>query len=266
MKKYYFILFLLFFIWQNAESHNATPPKPYIIATTTMIKSIVVNVANNDINIEVLSPAGMCPGHFDIKPHHLKMIENSAVVFYHGWEPWIESIKLKVKKRDNKFIKIETNGSIKIPNNYITATKKVVDNLIDLMPNKKNFYLKSSNEYIDRIKKEAKEIKEKAKPLKSVPVICAKQQEEFLRWLGLDVKSSYDTAEELNPKKILLLVDEVRKYNIKAVVDNLQSGTRIGQVISKETGIKHIVLSNFPIDGSYIQLLDDSIEELLGIQ
>ncbi len=266
MSKIIQTLLLVIIILNSISILAEEEQKIYLIATTTMIKSVLYNIGKDKVEIEVITPMGMCPGHFDVKPHHIKVMQKSLAIFYHGWEPWMKALREKLYIDENKFYKLENNGSITVPENYILAVKEATEVLIKIKPEYKEYFVSNSFEYINKVKDKVKEIEKKISDIKGKPVICSEQLKSFLSWLDINVVKSYRRAEELSPREIMNLIDIVRKNKVMAVIDNLQSGSDIGKIVSSETGVVHIVLSNFPEDNSYIKLLDDSINSLRKIR
>jgi len=61
-----------------------------IVATTSVLSSVIKEVIKDKLTVETLVPSGYCPGHFDIKGSHLLSIEKSGLLFAQGFEPYLE--------------------------------------------------------------------------------------------------------------------------------------------------------------------------------
>jgi ABC-type Zn uptake system ZnuABC Zn-binding protein ZnuA len=266
MKGYFMYISMLVLLLIPMHGRAEDSSKLHVLATTSIIKSILVGTGGENIVIEELIPAGMCPGHFDLKPRHLVLINNSAVIFYHGWEPWINGILKATNTGNRSFVRLQYGESLSLPEDYRKAVQTAAETLSRVDPGHADFYLNNARRYSEQIKTKADRIKQKAIALRNSAVICAEQQASFLRWLGMDVIATYGRDEELTPQQLISLIKAANAHHIKAVVDNLQSGRHAGETIAHETGSLHIILSSFPLDDSYLQMLDDSMNALLEIQ
>jgi hypothetical protein len=96
-----------------------------------------------------------------------------------------------------------------------------------------------------------------------IPVISNQHQAEFLGWLGFKVVSTFASHWDAAPRELGEIVRTARKENVLLTVDNLQDNTRIGKVIAEAAGTVHVVLTNFPVEGSYIDALNGNVTRLL---
>ncbi|MCL2389565.1 MAG: hypothetical protein FWC85_04205, partial [Elusimicrobia bacterium] len=84
----------------------------------------------------------------------------------------------------------------------------------------------------------------------------------FLEWLGFNVVATYRTQNELSARQLAELNRTIQQRNVVLVVDNLQAGTNIGFMLSEDNGLRHAVISNFPLGGSYLSTLQDNIQRI----
>jgi len=245
----------------KAETGNATTEKIRIVATTSLIENIVEKIGKDKVAITTIVPAGMCPGHFDVKSEEIKEIRNARVVIIHGWEKWIEKLIKSTKNNlPIRTVKIEENWML--PDVQIRAAKEITKILSEINPRKREWYEKNLIAYEKEIQSLIKKIEKVKKDSSNVKVICASQQEEFLKWLGFKVVAAYGRPEELTPREIIGIIKKAKSENVAMVVDNLQSGADAGLLIAREIGISHIMLTNFPLGGSYLDSLKDNINKI----
>ena len=262
------LILLLSFLFFPSRASSATTnwsetiseQKTKIVATTSLIGDIVEKIGKDRLNITIIVPAGMCPGHFDIKPGEVRDLWDAKVIIIHGWEKWIEKLIRSTKKKlPIKTIKIEENWMV--PDVQIRAAKEITRVLSGVDPQEREWYEKNLIEYREEIQSLAKEIEKVRGDLSNVRVVCASYQEGFLKWLGFDVISTYGRQEELTSKEIVEIIKEAKKEGVQIVVDNLQSGPDAGLLIAKEIGADHLVLTNFPTNG-YITSLKENINKI----
>ena len=250
------------FLRSAGEKDNTTTEKTGVVATTSLIGSIVENIGKGRVNVTTIVPAGMCPGHLDIKPEEIKNIQDAGVVIVHGWERWIEKLIKSSKNRlPVRTVGIEENWMI--PDVQIRAAEEIAGILTAANPDEKKWYQENLADYEGEVRTLTTKIEKIKKGSDNVKIICSSQQEGFLKWLGFKIVASYGRPEELSPGEIMGLIEEARDKNVTLVVDNLQSGADAGKSIAKEIGAKHITLTNFPLgDSSYTDALKENINKI----
>ena len=68
------------------------PGKPGIVASTTLISTIIQAVAPDYFKVTTISPAGLCPGQFDLKPSDITAANTAKLILNHGWEAWYPAL------------------------------------------------------------------------------------------------------------------------------------------------------------------------------
>ncbi len=257
------IFSLIFFLLINCFPRKSAQIK--VLVTTSLIETIVANIGHERIEVISIIPSGMCPGHFDLKPHHVQLASSSQVLFFHGWEKWINELKKSVNNKNLKIVSLETEGNLMIPDNYLEAINKVTNVLCEIAPANSKYFQNNAHIYIKRIKTKVYELKKNTKLIENIPVLCSQYQAEFLKWMGLKVVESYGRPDELTIKQLIRLIKIGKQEGVKAVIDNLQSGEKAGEEVAREIGCKHLTLTNFPLNYSYLDTLDYNVNKLMEI-
>lgn len=232
-----------------------------LVTSTTMIEVVVREIGGPDVSVQSLVPGGMCPGHFDIKPRQMEQIERSDAFLYHGWEHWLPKVT-KVTDPDTRIVRIDIEENWMVPDTHIEAIHAIRDLLISLIPDRQAYLNTQALDYENTVLKEARSICETFRPYTGTPIICSELQTDFLTWAGFDVVGTYGRAEGMSPRTMEILIKTGRLSEVKLVVDNRQSGPSVGAGIAREIGAAHVVISNFPIDGSYLDTLRSNVEAL----
>ena len=94
------IFSLIFFLLINCFPRKSAQIK--VLVTTSLIETIVANIGHERIEVISIIPSGMCPGHFDLKPHNVQLASSCQVLFFHGWEKWINELKKSVNNKNRK--------------------------------------------------------------------------------------------------------------------------------------------------------------------
>ena len=86
MKIKILIVSIAFSLLLGFSYHDSIQKKIKIVATTSLIASIVEEVGGDRFDVVTIVPFGMCPGHFDIRPGDVKLLEEASLLLEHGWE------------------------------------------------------------------------------------------------------------------------------------------------------------------------------------
>ncbi len=237
-----------------------------IVTSTTDISSVVEVLAPDDAKVVNIVPGGMCPGHFDLSPVEANLIFLSDLILYHGYESWFK--KIGELKLDIDIVDLETDGSWMIPDVYLKGALEISNVL------KKEY--DSDSVRIEEIDKKYKKLKTsidsfsfivsgKKKSIKGLKVICNEHQKDLLEFLGAEVISSFSPGDDISLKEISEVIKVGREENVQLVVDNLQSGQKVGKTIADELKSKYIIFSNFPGENGYKATLLSNINLLMEI-
>jgi zinc transport system substrate-binding protein len=232
-----------------------------VVTSTTMIEAVVKEIGGTTVTVEALVPGGMCPGHFDIKPKQMQKIEQSDLFLYHGWEHWLPKVTQTTGPGTQK-AGIDISGEWMVPDVHVQAIHSVRDLLISVRPEREGYYRERALAYENAVLNEARTICGDLQPYRETPVICSELQSEFLTWAGFDVLETYGRAEGISPRTMEDLITAGRLHGVRLVVDNMQSGPSIGAGIAREIGAEHVVLTNFPLGGSYLDALRSNVAAL----
>ncbi len=232
-----------------------------IVASTTMIEAVVKAICGATVTVQALVPGGMCPGHFDIKPRQMQEIERSDLFLYHGWEHWLPKVT-QATGLGTQIVGIDIAGEWMVPDVHVQAIHSVRGLMISLRPEQEAYYRERALKYENSVLEEAQTICRTFGPHGDTPVICSELQADFLTWAGFDVLGTYRRAESMTPRIMEDLIATGRLHKVRLVVDNRQSASSVGAGSAREIGAEHVVLTNFPVDGSYLDALRNNVKTL----
>ncbi len=256
------LLFLILALFLAASGcYKEKQAKLTVVTTTTMIKTIVQSIGGERVAVTAVVPGGMCPGHFDIKPKQVETISRADLFLYHGWEKWVKDLT-RIEPDKHTLIAVNVEGNWLVPDVHLEAIDVVTGILSEFDPEGAQKYRDNATAYGDRVAAEAQSLCERFSRYRGTTIICSELQAEFLSWLGFDIVGTYGRQEELTPKAIANLIDRGKKSGVTLVIDNLQSGGEIGKGIAEEIGAGHVTLSNFPVDGTYLDTLRKNAHKL----
>ena len=240
-----FFMLLLIFILAITAQHTLCEPqteKPIVVCTTSVLYSIVKDLAGDSVEAVMIVTPSVCPAHYDIKPGDVETMAKAQLVLYHGFEPWINSL---VEASGTKAHVVKIGGPWNTPDYLKEKYEAVANCLQEYLGIDVSSRLEKCLAAID---KTANELKAEAAEIEAdkVNVVCMTWVKGFVSWLGFNVIADYGPPEKLSTAQVDELIQKSRDGGAILVIDNLQSGTRFGEYLSSELGLVHVVLTNFP--------------------
>ena len=255
------ILSSLFLLFSGCEKPATKQVR--VVATTSLIGSMVKAVGRDAVELTIIVPSGMCPGHFDVKPGDIANLSDADAILYHGFEMWMD--KITSPETQDKMFKVGVSGNAMVPEFHIDSAKAVTEALCEAEPGKANVFRKNMSRYVEAINSAVQEMSSLLANLKSKKIVCADMQKDFLEWIGFDVVATYGRPEDITPGEMAEIIKTAKKEKVELFVDNLQSGPKAGVTMSADVGAKHVTLTNFPLGDTwdaYVVSLRDNISKL----
>jgi len=233
-----------------------------VVASTTLISAIVQAVGGDRFAITTIAPAGLCPGHFDLKPSDVTAANNARLILNHGWEAWYPALEKAIIPPGPRRVTLATSGNWMIPGLQKQAAAEIAALLMELDTARADTYRLAAARYQADVDSAAAAARALLTGKELPAVIAADQQAPFLEWLGFRVVATYGRAEDFTAQELTRLARVATDSGVKLVVDNLQSGPDTGKPLAEGFGAKHVTLTNFPLQGSYRRSLLDNASAL----
>ena len=233
-----------------------------IVASTTLISTIIQAVGGDQFAVTTIAPAGLCPGHFDLKPSDVTAANCAKLVLNHGWEAWYPALAKAIVPPGPRRVTLATQGNWMIPELQKQAAVEIARLLAELDTARADTYRLAAARYEADVDSAAAAARALLAGRELPAVIAAEQQSPFVAWLGLHVVATYGRAEDFSAQEMTRLARVATDSAVKLVVDNLQSGPDAGKPLAEALKVKHVTLTNFPLQGSYRQALLDNASAL----
>ena len=232
---------LLVIVLFSIVSINADE-KVKIVCTTTILETFAKEMGGEKVEVISLVQPGVCPAHFDMRPSNVYDVSETSLILCHGFEPWLDDLINSSGNRDVK--KVLLKGSWSTPDSAIQMIEKIKNALSEVSPENAEYFDENADKTIENIRETAESIKKEAESIgvRNIDVICMEWQKEFVEWIGFNIVATYGPPEKVSMKD----VNEITKKKAVLVIDNLQSGTKLGSQIASEIGAYHVILTNFP--------------------
>ncbi|MCD6312228.1 MAG: zinc ABC transporter substrate-binding protein [Thaumarchaeota archaeon] len=250
------ILLIILLLANGLAAAAAAEEKPLVVATTSVLGSVVEDLAGDRVQVIVLVNPSICPAHYDVKPSDLYAVSKAKLIFYHGIEEWLMQL-YNASESKARLVKVSGGWStINEAKSYYQQVAEALESELGLDVSEK---LGERLSELDRVADEILGEAEK-ESTSSINVIVMKWQRSFVEWLGFNVVGDFGPPERLSSSDIEKLISLGKEKNVAIVISNLQSGTDVGEAIAREIGAVHVVLSNFPGSSPETKSLADLIE------
>ena len=216
--------------------------KPVVLATTSVLSSIVRDLAGDRVVVEVIASPSICPAHYDIKPSDVEKVREANLILRHGIEPWIEDL---VKASGSNAPIITVKGPWNTPGFLREKYIAVANALNEYLGINVSMDLERCLRVINETSKWLKSFAEE-NGFTGTPVVAMEWQKDFLSFLGFNIVASYGPPEKVTPKQYEEIIMNATEKNALLIVDNLQSGTELGRKIASEINGVEVALTNFP--------------------
>ena len=227
---------------------------PDIVAGSSLIASIVRDVAGDKLETLTLIPPGVCPGHYDIKASHIKALANCKALLIHDYQANFQNVKNAIAAADRPdlvVVAINVTGNWMVPSVQAEAVTRIAQLLGEIDPENAAFYQARAAQRAQAILTKGEEVKARlaGAGVNGTKVLCAEMQQGFVRWAGFNITATFGRPEDLSPEQKAGLIDQAREAGVALVIDNLQSGAdTLGASICAEAGVEAVpvTISNFP--------------------
>jgi ABC-type Zn uptake system ZnuABC Zn-binding protein ZnuA len=233
-----------------------------VVASTTLIGTVVEAIGGNRYALTTIAPAGLCPGHFDLKPSDVTAANYAKLVLNHGWEAWFPALEEAIIRPGPRKVTLATKGNWMIPELQKQAAVEIAGLLAELDTVHADTYRLAAARYQADVDSAAAAARALVTGKELPAIIAAEQQAPFLEWLGFRVVATYGRAEDFTAQELTRLARVAQDSGVALIVDNLQSGPDTGRPLAEGLKVSHVTLSNFPLQGSYRQALLDNAAAL----
>jgi len=226
----------------------AVEQKPLVVCTTTVLSSIVTDLAGDSVDVRYLVSPSMCPGHYDIKPGDVETIRSANLILAHGieWLGWLRELINSANQTGDLHVPIyNVTGPWNTPSMLKMKYQAIASILNETLNIDVNAQLEKCLNSIDSVDSRIREIANENN-FNGTSVACMLWQKSFVEYMGFNVIATYGPTEYLSQSDIEEIEANITEYNAKLIIDNLHSGVEIGKKIADDTNIVQVVLINFP--------------------
>ncbi len=232
-----------------SDIHTSDDSKPLIVTTTTVLSSIVEDIAGGLVDVQYIVPPSLCPGHYDVKPSDVDLIRNASLILKHGLlfgERWFdELINMANQSGDLDVDIVDVGTDWNTPSAARQLYINVADALSSVLGIDVSTRLDKCLQAINETEERLIEISQN-NSFEDTPVVVMEWQKNFVEFLGFDIVAVFGPSEKVSEEDIVEIEENATESGAKLVIDNLHSGVSLGERIAEDIGAVHVVLINFP--------------------
>lgn len=226
-----------------------------VVASTTLISTIVQSIGGDRFAVTTIAPAGFCPGQFDLRPSDIAAANNARLIMNHSWEAWYPKLVKAIIGKGPRRTTLATPDNWMVPEVQKQAADEIAALLAEVDPARADTYRLNVERYKADVDSAAAAAKARLAGLSLPPVISCDLQAQQVRWFGFRVIATYGRPEDFTASGLTELARVAQDSGVKLVVDNLQSGPDAGRPLAEALRIRHAVLTNFPLGAGYAEAL-----------
>lgn len=220
-----------------------------VVAGTSLIADIVADLMPNRCEILTLVQGSSCPGHESATTHDYVFAAKATLLLIHPFQRHLPPVCAMLEAVNNPslaIVEVSPRSSWLIPDVQKRATREIAAALERAAPGQAADIRQRTQARLHKIDVVAAQWRTALTRIKGKRVIAANMQAEFAQWAGFEVVRTYGRAEDVNAQGLAKILRAVNGTDIRAVIDNYQSGSDTGLPLALELGVPHVVLSNFP--------------------
>ncbi len=240
-----------------------------VLCANSLLADLTTNVVGDIANVEYIMPAGACPSHFDSRPSDVNLVASADVIVQLGWEGWLNDLIDSAGKGDVDQIKMAGLEEWNVPEGAKAHVDKIAGDLCAIYPEHASTFESNAASYKAQIDAKADELRLRVRSegVEGGSVVVMQWQRAFVEWLGFEVVTAYGPPESLSVAESLNATEAASGNDVCMVIDNLQSGTDFGAQVASQTGVSHVIVTNFPgavpNTDTYLDMLDYNTDQLI---
>lgn len=260
MRKLVFAVALLLAVAPLVACDRIAGEKPQVLATTTILADMAMQVAGDRMTIGSIVPAGAHVEEYEPRPDDAKRISEARVVITNGLDldKWVEPLLSNTKAGTPVIVVTEGLPDIEenphmwfdpaLARGYVT---RIRDALIALDPVGKDFYTLSALRYSQELLTLEVELKAKVATIPAERRKLVTSHDAFPYFaaaFGFEIVGFAQPEPDKMPSagELAKLIDKVRASRALAIFSEAGTSPQLAETIAKETGAK--VVTDLPTD------------------
>ncbi|NLW86812.1 MAG: zinc ABC transporter substrate-binding protein [Planctomycetes bacterium] len=242
------------------DTQPAMSKNPGAVAVTnSLLLSAVKDLMGDDEPVLLLSDAGSCPGHFDLRPSQAWELSHKRLLLRMDFQAAMDSKLSAAAKEGLRISAISVREGLAVPSTYVQVCQQAADALVEAGLMDRLAVEKACKRIAERMNLLAERQLERSAELRDAPVLCSVHQQSFCQWLGMRVVGVFASSDSAGVEGLNRAVIDGREARVKLIVANLPEGTKVAQALGGRLDAKVVVLGNFPTVSNGRALFDELV-------
>ncbi len=250
----------------HARTVGIATETPKVVVTTTLIEAAVRDLMGPGVEVVRLLPPGSCPGHFDLEPGQVADMASARLFIRHDYQAGLDMGISKSGLDTGRVVSLASLPAFTIPSNYVAMCAELTDRLVREWPEKEDLIRQGLQSIQSQAVDTEQSSRLQTERLRERKVLCARYQNDFCRWIGLNIVAVFDAGTDESAWQLNRAVNMAKTAGAEAVIGNLQWGPQHLKALSEAADLPGIMLSNFPEsgrEGAYWALVAKNVGALL---
>lgn len=267
---------------RDGAVYNSVPAKLKVVASFYVLSEFARQVGGDNIEVVAIVPSGAEPHEYEPTPKDIAAINSARLFLYQGggFDRWAERIAKEIRLKGVVVIPIVDSFALKDNNPHIWLDPALVqkeieiirDALINIDPQNADLYARNSARYIDLLASLDEKYKNGLADCATKDMVTPHPAFQYLAdRYGLSlIAIGVSPEQEPSLRRVAEIIQSVRSKGIKYIFTEPLSGSKVSEMIARETGTEVLELN--PIEGltetdiaankNYISLMTDNLQTL----
>lgn len=239
---------------------DASAPPTRVAATNSYLEYVLRDLLGGQEPVLRLAEAGMCPGHFDLRPSQAAQLGRCTLLLRFDFQSALGR-KIGGICPALTIEPVRVPGGLCEPGTYLSACRQAADALVRaglLDPQPTDQRLAEIDSRVQAAAQQARQrFRQVARP--GTAVLASGHQSAFCRWLGLEVAATFRESDSGGVDELDQAVQAGRQRAVRLVVANRPEGRRAADALARTLGVRVAVLGNFPDAGQGHRHFEDLV-------
>ncbi|MEX0568621.1 MAG: metal ABC transporter substrate-binding protein, partial [Candidatus Njordarchaeota archaeon] len=192
---------------------SAQEEKPVVVTTTSVIASVVEDLAGDSVKASYLVPPSLCPGHYDIRPSDVDLISKADLILKHGimGEYWLSDLIDSANESGTLSVPVVSVGTSW---NTPGATRDIYTNVANALEQYLDLEVENRlSKCLEAINVTESTLKDIASQygFNNTPVVVMLWQKTFVEYLGFKVVATYGPPDKISEQDIVEVEENATK-------------------------------------------------------
>jgi zinc transport system substrate-binding protein len=232
-----------------------------IAASNSYLEAAVRDLLGDDTRVLPLAGPGMCPGHFDVRPSQMEALRHCRLLLRFDFQKTLDTKLAEMTRRGLRIVEIPVGGGMCMPATYRAVCGEVAAALVERGLIESAAAGRRLDEIQARLDGLDAWVRETVASgaVRGRPAITSGHQAAFCRFLGLDVRATFNGTDATSTREI---DDALREGSTAAlIVANVPEGRRLADALAARLGARVVVFDNFPHPDHHAGRFDDLVRE-----